>query len=254
MEGRAPSRPKIMGHDGACPSNYRDMKRYLITGASRGIGRAIAQKLASPDVELLLHGRDTVALAETCRSLEAGCSRVVRLIHDLATPEGVAKLIDEAGSAPLDLLVNNAGIAVVKPFAETTSVEWEQILGVNVTAPFLLTQHFAPRMPPGSSIVNILSVAAKTGFANWSSYCMSKFALEGFSQSVREELRERRIRVINVYPAATDTDIWNAVEGDWPRDKMISPDEVAAAVAYALSRPSDVALENISLSNLTGNL
>ena len=83
---------------------------------------------------------------------------------------------------------------------------------------------------------------------------MSKFALEGFSQSVREELRERKIRVINIYPAATDTNIWNKVEGEWPRDKMISPEEVAGAVAYALSRPNDVALENISLSSLTGTL
>jgi len=83
---------------------------------------------------------------------------------------------------------------------------------------------------------------------------MSKFALEGFSQSVREELRDRKIRVINVYPAATDTDIWNKVEGEWPREKMISPAEVAGAVAYALSRPNDVALENITLSSLTGTL
>jgi NADP-dependent 3-hydroxy acid dehydrogenase YdfG len=83
---------------------------------------------------------------------------------------------------------------------------------------------------------------------------MSKFALEGFSQSVREELRDRKIRVINIYPAATDTNIWNKVEGEWPRDKMISPEEVAGAVAYALSRPNDVALENITLSSLTGAL
>ena len=230
------------------------MKRYLITGASRGIGRAIAQKLASSEVELLLHGRDPVALAETCKSVGPGCARVVSLIHDLAKPSGVSDLICKVGDKPLDLLVNNAGIAIVKPFAETTSVEWEQILGVNVTAPFLLTQHFAPRMPPGSSIVNILSVAAKTGFPNWSAYCMSKFALEGFSQSVREELRDHKIRVINIYPAATDTDIWNAVEGDWPRTKMMAPDEVAGAVAYALSRPTDVALENITLTNLAGDL
>jgi NADP-dependent 3-hydroxy acid dehydrogenase YdfG len=83
---------------------------------------------------------------------------------------------------------------------------------------------------------------------------MSKFALEGFSQSVREELREHKIRVINIYPAATDTNIWNNLDGDWPREKMISPNDVASAVAYALSRPADVVLENISLSNLTGNL
>jgi len=230
------------------------MKRYLITGASRGIGRAIAEKLAASDVTLLLHGRDTVALADVCKSLKPNCANIIHLIHDLAVSSGVSDLIAEVGKDPLDLLVNNAGVAIVKPFGEITPIEWQQTVGVNITAPFLLTQHFAPRMPPGSSVVNILSIAAKTGYPNWSAYCMSKFALEGFSQSVREELRDRRIRVINVYPAATDTDIWNKVEGEWPRKKMISPAEVAGAVAYALSRPADVALENISLSNLTGNL
>ena len=230
------------------------MKRYLITGASRGIGRAIAEKLAAPGITLLLHGRDPVALAEVCKTVEPRCGGVIRLIHDLAVTSCVSDLIAEVGKDPIDLLVNNAGVAIVKPFGEITPIEWEQVLGVNVTAPFLLTQHLAPNMPPGSSIVNILSVAAKTGFPNWSAYCTSKFAIEGFSQSVREELRDRKIRVINVYPAATDTNIWNNIEGEWPREKMISPEEVASAVAYALSRPANVALENITLSNLTGNL
>ena len=78
----------------------------------------------------------------------------------------------------------------------------------------MLMQHFAPGMPPGSSIVNILSIAAKTGFPNWSAYCMSKFALEGFSQCVPEELRDRKIRVINGYPTATNTNIWIHIEGE----------------------------------------
>jgi len=230
------------------------MKRYLITGASRGIGRAIAEKLAAPDVTLLLHGRDTVALAETCKSVKSGCARVISLIHDLALSTGVSDLIAEVGDEPLDLFVNNAGIAVVKPFGEITSVEWEQTLGVNLTAPFQLIQHFAPQMPPGASIVNVLSIAAKTGFANWSAYCMSKFAMEGFSQSVREELRDRKIRVINIYPAATDTEIWNNVEGNWPRDKMISAAQVADAVAFSLAQPPEVLVANITLGNLGGDL
>src|SRR5436305_11479271 len=96
----------------------RQMKRYLITGASRGIGRAIAQKLAAADVTLLLHGRDTVALAETCKVLKSNCAGVVKLIHDLATDKGVADLIAQVGSDPLNVLVNNAGISIVKPFRE----------------------------------------------------------------------------------------------------------------------------------------
>jgi len=230
------------------------MKRILITGASRGIGRAIAQKLAAPDVTLLLHGRDTVALAVTCKAVEANCAKVIKLIHDLAKENGVASLISEVGSDPLDVLINNAGIAVVKPFREITLEEWRQTIGVNVTAPFLLMQALAGQMPPGSSIVNILSVAAKTAFPNWSAYCMSKFALEGFSQSVRAELSEHCIRMINIYPAATDTEIWDGVAGDWPRDKMMSAEQVAEAVAYALARPADIAVENITLSNAAGNL
>ena len=121
------------------------MKRILITGASRGIGRAIAEKLAAPEVTLLLHGRDTVALAETCKAVQSRCAGVVKLIHDLATEKGVSSLISQVGSDPLDVLVNNAGIAVVKPFREITPAEWQQTLGVNVTAPFLLMQRFVAK-------------------------------------------------------------------------------------------------------------
>src|SRR5258707_1067929 len=227
------------------------MKRILITGASRGIGRAIAQKLAAPDATLLLHGRDTVALAETCKAVESNCAGVVKLIHDLATEKGVCDLISQVGSEPLHVLINNAGIAVVKPFREITFEEGKQTIGVNVTAPFLLMQRFAGQMPPGSSVVNILSVAAKTAFANWSAYCMSKFALEGFSQSVRAELREHCIRVLNIYPAATNTEIWDDVAGDLPREKKIFAGEGASAVAYAFFRPGNVAVENNTLSKAT---
>lgn len=83
---------------------------------------------------------------------------------------------------------------------------------------------------------------------------MSKFALEGFSQAVREEVRPRGIRVLNIYPAATNTEIWNALQGEWPREQMLLPGEIGEGVAYALSRPADVAVENIELQNVSGRL
>jgi NAD(P)-dependent dehydrogenase (short-subunit alcohol dehydrogenase family) len=230
------------------------VKRYLITGASRGIGRAIAEKLAGSGNTLLLHGRDHEALAKTCSLVEAKSSTAVPLCYDLRVAESVAEMVAEIGSAPLDGLINNAGIAVVKPLAEISLDEWQTSLAVNVTAPFLLTQKLLPILSAGSSIVNILSIAAKTGFPNWSCYCMSKFALEGFSQAVREEVRPRGIRLLNIYPAATNTEIWNAVEGEWPREQMLLPEEIGEAVAYALSRPGDVAVENIELKNVSGAL
>ena len=230
------------------------MKRYLITGASRGIGRAIAEKLAGAGDCLLLHGRDRNALAATCQLVEAKGAKGVPLCYDLRNPAALQNLIEDVGTEPIHALINNAGIALVKPLEAITFADWQSTLAVNVTAPFLLTQKLLPLLSSGSTIVNILSIAAKTGFPNWSSYCMSKFALEGFSQSIREELRPKGIRVLNVYPAATATEIWNGVEGNWPREKMMSPDEIGAAVAFALSRPSDVAIENITLKNSSGSL
>ncbi|HKP02368.1 MAG TPA: SDR family NAD(P)-dependent oxidoreductase [Chthoniobacterales bacterium] len=230
------------------------MKRYLITGASRGIGRAIAEKLAAPGHALLLHGRDHDALAETCRRVEIKSSQAIPLCYDLRNPASIQKMVDEIGPDPLEALINNAGIASVKPLREITLDEWQATFAVNVTAPFLLTQKLLPLMSAGSTVVNILSIAAKTGFPNWGTYCMSKFALEGFSQAVREEVRPRGIRVLNVYPAATNTEIWSGVEGDWPREKMLVPEEIAHAVAYALSRPADVGVENIMVQNVSGAL
>ena len=230
------------------------MKRILITGASRGIGRAIAENLAGEGTTLLIHGRDEAALAETRRVVEGKGAGAVTLAYDLRDTDAVARMVEATGSEPLDVLVHNAGIAVVKPHDAVSLDEWLATLAVNVTAPFLLTQRLGAKMQRGASIVNILSIAAKTGFPGWSSYSMSKFALEGFSQSLREELRPRGIRVINIYPAATATEIWNGVEGDWPRDKMMSAREVADAVSFALSRSPDVAVENITVSGTAGTL
>src|SRR5438046_10096863 len=109
---------------------------------------------------------------------------MAKLIDDLAHFSGMDDLVVEVGHKPNDLLVNNAGIAVVKPFAEITRKEWEQYIGVNVTAPFFLIQHFAPRMPPGSGIVNILSLAAKNAYPTKSVYCGIKVAMDGLPTAI----------------------------------------------------------------------
>src|SRR2546430_11851987 len=120
------------------------MKRYLITGASRGIGRATAMKLVAPDVMLLLHGRDTVALAETCRTVEKSGGKTTKLIPDLANFCGIDNLVAEGGHKPIDPLVNNARIAVVKPFAEIPRKEWEQYIRVEATTPFFFLHPISP--------------------------------------------------------------------------------------------------------------
>jgi len=229
-------------------------ERILITGASRGIGRAIAVRLAQNNRQLLLHGRDRRALEETAALVRQKGAQAEILVCDLAKPEQVQAMAQKIGTGPLHVLINNAGIAVVKPLAEHSLEDWQRTLAVNVTAPFLLVKLLLPSVPRGGSIVNILSIAARVGFPDWSSYCMSKAALDGFAKAVREEVRPKGIRVINIYPASTSTDIWNTIPGEWPRERMLRPESIADAVAMALAQPNDVLVEDISLGPMGGTL
>ena len=229
------------------------MERILVTGAGRGIGRAIACRLADHGRLLLLHGRDRKALEETARLADAKGASTLIVKSDLSTPAGIDAIVGAVGDQPLDVLLNNAGVAYVAPFQNITLEQWQTTLAVNVTAPFLLVQKLLPCLTGGSAIVNILSVAATSAFPNWSGYCMSKFALDGFTRAVREELRPRGIRVINIYPAATATDMWDGISGEWSAEAMLPPNEVAEAVAYGLSRPASVLVESIHVGHISGN-
>ncbi len=230
------------------------MPNILITGASKGIGRAIAIKLASKDSHIFIHGRDQKALAEVSQTIEKKGGRSTPVTADIATTAGCEKIIAAVSKITIDVLVNNAGVAYVQPLEKQTLDEWHKTVAVNITAPFLITQRLLPGMHRGSSVVNILSIAAKSGFAGWSSYCMSKYALRGFAESIREELRPRGIRVINIYPAAVATDVWAGIEGNWPKEQMLSPEQIAEAVAFALSRPGDVIVDDITIENVAGDL
>jgi len=228
------------------------MERIVITGASRGIGRAIAERLAAPGRELVLHSRTTTALVETATAVRSRGATARVVTGNLATVGGVRALAAVVGDAPVRALVNCAGSAVVKKVDEISAEEWERALFLGATAPFLLVKSLLSRLGPGSAVISILSVAARRGFPGWSSYCAAKHALEGFTASLREELRERGVRVINVYPSATDTPLWEGVAGTWPRERMIPPQQVADAVAFALERPDPVAVDAIELGHVSG--
>ncbi len=225
------------------------MKTILITGASRGIGRAIASKFASGN-KIILTGRNKPMLNDTAEYVKKNGGEPVIIEADLSNPQNVLSLTKSIDITQLDLLVNNAGIAVVEPLAEMTLENWQKTFDVNVTAPFLLIQQLHSIMPKGATIVNIASIASKEGFPNWSSYCMSKFALDGFTKSIREELREKDIRVINIYPGAVATDIWNSVPGEQNLSEMMSPESVAELIYTSVAQPSGTVIEDIILRNL----
>jgi 3-oxoacyl-[acyl-carrier protein] reductase len=230
------------------------MKHYVITGASRGIGAALAVRLAAKDVTLYLVGRDDDALRQIEDLVKANGAEAKIIAADLASSDGVDNMLERLGDTTVDALVNNAGIAIVKPVTELSVDDWNRTLAINVTTPFLLCRSLLPQMVRGSSIVNILSVAAAAGFPNWSSYCMSKFALDGFSRALREEVRESGIRVITISPAATGTDLWEDIPGDWPKDRMLQPSEVANTIAFALDQPPDVVVDSLVFGKIGGAL
>ena len=229
-------------------------KTLFITGASRGIGQAIAISLSNPDARLFLHGRNQEKLAETCALVADKGGEALPIYCDLSQVRQVLAMAQDIDCDQLDVLIHNAGIVLVKPVESIDLDEWQQIFDVNVTTAFLLSKTFLSKMPSGASIVTILSTAAKTSISNWTAYCMSKFALDGFTRSLREELRSRSIRVINVYPAATATDIWSSVPGEWDKRKMMRPENVAQAVKAALDQSSDILVEDITLGSIIGQL
>lgn len=225
------------------------MKTILVTGASRGIGRAIAVKFA-PGNTIILTGRNKSMLNETADLVRKNKGEAQIVETDLSTPQNVIDLVDNLNIKALDLLVNNAGIAIVGAIDEIKLDDWQKTFDVNVTAPFLLIQKLHTAMPKGSSIVNIASVASHNGFPTWSSYCMSKFALDGFTKSVREEFREKGIRMINIYPGAVATDIWQGVPGEQDLSVMMKPEAIADCVHTAVSQPGGTVVEDITIKNL----
>jgi len=188
------------------------MKRILITGASRGIGRAIAAKLAAPDVTLLLHGRDTVALAETCEAVGSSCAGVVKLIHDLATEKGVTNLIAQVGDEPLHVLINNAGILLDedKSALRITPKIFDATLRTNTLGPLLVAEAFLPFLEKSDAprIVNVSSGGGQLadGADGWApAYCISKTALNGVTSQLAAALPKFAIN--SVCPGWVRTDM-----------------------------------------------
>ena len=179
-------------------------KSTVITGASRGIGLAIGQALAAEGCKVVLSARNHAALKKAASAFSAGSARVVAEACDVRDPGSVERLFKTVKREfkRVDILINNAGIAHPLLNVDELSVEqWNDVIATNLTGLFLCTRTALPLMPAGGAIVNNLSIAARTTFPKFSAYDASKQGALGFTNTLREELRERRIRVIALLPA-----------------------------------------------------
>jgi NAD(P)-dependent dehydrogenase (short-subunit alcohol dehydrogenase family) len=232
-------------------------KVALITGANRGIGLAIARALASEGCDLVISARDEQELKKTGRELARLKVRVLPVVCDVRNPVAVKALLVAVQRQfhRLDILINNAGIAHHSQNVDRLPFQsWLEVIDTNLNALFLVTQAALPLMKRGSAIVNNLSIAAKRVFAGSSAYNASKHGALGFTNTLREELRSREIRVIAVVAGATDTEIWDSLWPQAPREKMMSPETVAVAVVNALKLPLDSTMEELVILPTAGTL
>jgi len=227
----------------------------LITGASRGIGAEIAKHLAFEGYRVVLGARSLAPV----KSLAASLPEAIAVPLDVTNPHDAQRMVEAAMEqwGRVDALINNAGHAHIAPVEETSPDDFHHVLNVNVMGPFLCTRAVLPimRAQGGGHIVNILSVAARRVFPNWSAYCASKFALDGFGKALAEEVKGTGIGVTAIYPGATDTPLWDGAElTPEARAGMVQPEDVAAAVAFALRQPPRTRLAELVIEPSKGDV
>ena len=221
----------------------------LVTGATRGIGRAIATALGSAGVRLTLIARDERQLEPLADELDA-----VAITCDVGSSIDCERTLLAMGTAP-DILVNNAGLFVPASIEETSASDFEGALAVNLAGPFRIVTAFLPAMRARGrgDIVTIGSIADHTTLPGNAAYGASKHGLRALHEVLRAELRGTGVRATLVSPGPVDTSLWDDIdpdsrEGFTPRSRMLPPNAIAAVVLFALSQPPEVDIELVRLS------
>lgn len=226
----------------------------VVSGASRGIGLAIARRLAAAGARVAMLARGADALAARAAELGGAALPVPCDVTDVEAVARAMKVTALAFGGPPDILVNNAGIFQPRPLAELTPAAFDDVLRVNLTAAFTLIHAVLGDMRSRGRghIVTIGSIADRVVFPANGAYSASKFGLRALHQVIREELRGTGVRATLVSPASVDTDIWDGLAGTgrFPeRTAMLPADAVAAAVLYAIEQPARVNIDELRLSS-----
>jgi len=234
-------------------------KRTLITGASRGIGKSIAESLSREGVNLFLTGRDKASLKELEELLSADV-KIGTAAADLADENQLEKMFAEAVSflGGIDILINNAGLGIKGEIKDMPLESWDKTLDINLRAPYMLSKLAANEMISRRSgyIINIGSGASQNPIAGFAAYCASKYGLLGFSESLGLELREHNIKVSIILPGSTATYFGGGNPDERIKSKpgILRPSDVADSVIYLLKQ-SDIAwtsVMNLRPLNLSG--
>ena len=215
--------------------------RVLLTGASRGIGRELARRLAGRGARLVLVGRDSTAVAAVCNEIFALGGRADSIAFDLAAATGHAAVVERARVilGGIDLLVNNAGVSSFEALERQSAETIARIAATNLVAPMLLARAALPHLAAGARIVNVGSMFGSIGFPHCAAYSATKFGLRGFSEALRREVAARGIGVTYVAPRAARTEANSAALYRFAERTgmaMDAPADVAEGIVEAIER------------------
>jgi NAD(P)-dependent dehydrogenase (short-subunit alcohol dehydrogenase family) len=231
-------------------------KTALVTGASKGIGAAVAQRLANDGARVLMLARGREALEQQAAAIGRSAVPIVCDVADPAEVQGLASRCATELGMP-DIVVNNAGIFEIAYMHEMSVDMFTRMIQINLVGPFHIVHAFLPSMRERGRghIVTIGSTSDRNIHPENGAYSAAKFGLRGMHEVLRAELRGTGVRTTLVSPSAVDTPIWNPLspgEGERrfpPRERMLRPEDVANAVAYVVTQPEVVNIDELRLSH-----
>jgi short-subunit dehydrogenase len=215
-------------------------KNILLIGATGGIGSRTAKLLASSGAKLFLSGRNADKLLAVATSCNISPDRYFAM--DCSQPDSVNALKETYFQefSSIDILINVAGIGIIKSMDILDETEFLRTLNTNLVVPFLLMKAFLPAMKEAKTglIINIPGVLGKVPMAGAAAYCASKYGLVGMMQSIREELKRTEIRITNLYLGGVDSPFWDTIDLKVQREKLVLAEDAAKAIWFLCQQPS----------------
>ncbi len=226
----------------------------IITGATSGIGLAIAQKLSVAGRKLIIMARNESRLSRLSHAIHRAGGTVEWFKADLTCTHDLNQFGDwlKSKQMQIEAVVLSAGIAKVGNALSMPLADWRQILETNLLAPVALLQTVNEFLQPHARIIFINSVAGKITFPQWGAYAASKFALRALAQTLRQELALKKIHVTSIFPSSVNTPLHDSLNLNWDRQKMLQPEDVARSVEWLLNTPNHININELDVENLEG--
>jgi len=231
-------------------------KIVLITGASSGIGAALSRKLCEKGYHCILAARSEEKLQHLAESLQSEGHICTFIKVDVSNESSVDALFEQTSKiGTVSLVINNAGLGIFSKIEDSLVEDWDAQINVNLRGSFLVSRKYIPSMQEQKlgTLVFMNSVAGNFGYPYSAAYVASKFGLRGLSDSLRNELRKDKIKVISVHPGAINTAFWDDVNVDFPREEMLTPEAIADSVVHAIEAPDATVIENLTIRRVGGD-